>query len=64
MITFLKDQFDFVRKNYHHSEDGFTTAELVGNAALGVAALAGIYALMNEQIFPNLISFIKEQLGI
>ncbi len=45
-------------------ESGFTTAELIGNAALGVAALAVIWGLIQTQIFPKLITFITRQLGI
>jgi cytochrome b len=48
----------------HTDEDGFTTAELIGNAALGVAALAVIWGLIQTEVFPRLITFIETQLGI
>jgi hypothetical protein len=45
-------------------EEGFTTAELIGNAALGVAALAVIWGTIQTEVFPKLITFIEKQLNI
>ncbi len=44
-------------------EDGMTTAELLGNAALGVAALVAIWALL-QALGVNVINWIEGQLGI
>jgi hypothetical protein len=49
------------RKRY--DESGFTTAELLGNAALGIVALAAIWLAMGE-IGQGVIDLIKEKLGI
>ena len=64
MITFFEDRIDEVREDFGSDEGGFTTAELIGNAALGVAALAFIYGAMRQEIFPRLITFMQAQLGI
>jgi hypothetical protein len=44
-------------------EDGFSTAELLGNAALGIAALVAIWAVL-QALGVNVISWIQTQLGI
>ncbi|MDQ3538535.1 MAG: hypothetical protein M3415_07060 [Actinomycetota bacterium] len=45
------------------SEDGFSTAELLGNAALGVAALVAIWALL-QGLGVDIIAWIGAQLGV
>lgn len=44
-------------------ESGFTTAELLGNAALGVLALAAIWAALGG-IGDQVIAKVKEQLNL
>jgi hypothetical protein len=44
-----------------HDEAGLTTAELLGNAALGVLALVAIWALL-QQLGVDIIEWIRDQL--
>lgn len=44
-------------------ESGMTTAELLGNAALAIAALVGIWVLL-QQIGVDVMSYIRDQIGI
>lgn len=44
-------------------EDGFSTAELLGNAALGIAALVAIWLLMGD-LGADVVAWIRGQLGI
>lgn len=44
-------------------EDGFSTAELLGNAALGIAALVAIWAAM-QALGVEVVGWIRGQLGI
>ncbi|CAN5823919.1 hypothetical protein BH23ACT8_BH23ACT8_03770 [soil metagenome] len=44
-------------------EDGFSTAELLGNAALGVGALVVIWGLL-EVLGTDVVAWIRGQLGI
>ncbi len=44
-------------------ESGFTTAELLGNAALGILALVAIWAALG-QLGTGVIDNIKKQLNI
>ena len=44
-----------------HDEDGFTTAELLGNAALGVVALVVIWGLL-QALGVDLVAMIRDQL--
>ena len=43
------------------NEDGLTTAELLGNAALGVLALVAIWALL-QQLGLDIVEWIRGQL--
>lgn len=61
LVEVIEDRIEVLEEG---NEAGFTTAELIGNAALGVAALAVIWGLIQSQVFPNLITFINQQLGI
>lgn len=45
------------------SESGMTTAELLGNAALGIAALVAIWALL-QALGVNVVEWIQGQLGV
>lgn len=45
------------------NEDGMTTAELLGNAALAIAALVGIWLLL-QQIGIDVMTFIRDQIGV
>lgn len=45
------------------SERGLTTAELLGNAALGIAALVAIWALL-QALGVDIVDWIRGQLGI
>ena len=44
-------------------EFGMTTAELLGNAAIAIAALVGIWLLL-QQIGVDVMGFIRNQIGI
>ncbi len=44
-----------------HDEAGLATAELLGNAALGVLALVAIWALM-QQLGVDIVEWIRGQL--
>jgi hypothetical protein len=48
-------------ENAAQREDGLTTAELLGNAALGVLALVAIWALM-QQLGVDIVEWIRGQL--
>ncbi len=44
-------------------EDGMTTAELLGNAALSIAALVGIWLLL-QQIGVDVMDYIRNSIGV
>ena len=44
-------------------EEGMTTAELLGNAALGVAALVAIWVVL-QQIDLDVMDFIRSSIGV
>ena len=46
-----------------HREDGMTTAELLGNAALGVAALVAIWAVL-QTLGLDVVDWIRAQLRV
>jgi hypothetical protein len=58
---------DVQRPDAHHHDDpvdpeaGLTTAELLGNAALGVLALVAIWALL-QQLGLDIVEWIRGQL--
>jgi cytochrome b len=60
MILDIEDRLEEIAAD----EEGFTTAELIGNAALGVAALAMIWGMIQSSVFPKLIAFMEAKLGI
>ncbi|HMS25390.1 MAG TPA: hypothetical protein PKB15_06880 [Acidimicrobiia bacterium] len=45
------------------NEEGMTTAELLGNAALAIAALVGIWLLL-QQIGVDVMNYIRTQIGV
>jgi hypothetical protein len=46
-----------------HREEGMTTAELLGNAALGIAALVAIWAVL-QTLGLDIIDWIRGQLRV
>jgi hypothetical protein len=46
-----------------HPEDGMTTAELLGNAALGIAALVAIWAVL-QTLGLDIVDWIRAQLRV
>lgn len=44
-------------------ESGMTTAELLGNAALAIAALVGIWVLL-QQIGIDVMDYIRSSIGV
>jgi hypothetical protein len=44
-------------------DGGFSTAELLGNAALGIAALIAIWAVL-QVLGINVVQWIGQQLGV
>jgi hypothetical protein len=47
----------------HGDEQGMTTAELLGNAALGIAALVAIWAVL-QALGLDIVNWIRAQLGV
>jgi hypothetical protein len=45
------------------NEDGMTTAELLGNAALAVAALVAIWVVL-QQIGLDVMEYIRSSIGV
>lgn len=45
------------------SEEGMTTAELLGNAALGIAALVAIWGVL-QALGMDIVNWIRGQLGV
>ncbi len=52
-----------VSKRRSESEAGMTTAELLGNAALGIAALVAIWAVM-QTLGLDVVDWIRGQLKV
>jgi len=48
---------------HHHPEEGMTTAELLGNAALGIAALVAIWAVL-QTLGLDVMNWIRGQLRV
>ena len=63
------NMFDFVRRAAMWlrlrvpSDDGMTTAELLGNAALGIAALVAIWAVL-QTLGLDVVDWIRGQLRV
>jgi hypothetical protein len=61
-IAFLHRTAQWVRTHYAESA-GMTTAELLGNAALGIAALVAIWAVM-QTLGLDVVDWIRGQLRV
>ncbi len=48
-------------QEYRAREEGFSTAELLGNAALGIIALVAIWGLL-KVLGQDVVEFIKSQI--
>jgi hypothetical protein len=59
----MEDQMQEITEECSEDDDeaGLTTAELLGNAALGVLALVAIWALM-QQLGVDIVEWIRSQL--
>jgi hypothetical protein len=51
------------RRLWFTAEDGMTTAELLGNAALGIAALVAIWAVL-QTLGLDVVDWIRGQLRV
>jgi hypothetical protein len=51
------------RGEVNGDERGMTTAELLGNAALGIAALVAIWAVL-QTLGLDIVNWIRGQLGV
>lgn len=49
------------RARLHRKEDGFSTAELVGNAALGITALVAIWGLL-QVVGVDVVNWIRSSI--
>lgn len=54
---------DLVASRQHEPEAGMTTAELLGNAALGIAALVAIWAVM-QTLGLDVVDWMRGQLRV
>lgn len=52
---------DRLLRSLRRDEEGFSTAELLGNAALGILALVAIWGLL-QALGVDIVNFIREQL--
>lgn len=50
-------------RRWHDDEEGFSTAELLGNAALGIVALVVIWGAL-QALGLDVVDFIRTQLGV
>ncbi len=57
----VRIQFALQDRHAQRREDGFTTAELLGNAALGVVALVMIWGAMNK-LGLHVVDYISKQI--
>jgi hypothetical protein len=57
----VMDETEDCGESRSHDEAGLATAELLGNAALGVLALVAIWALM-QQLGVDIVEWIRGQL--
>lgn len=48
-------------RSSHRDEEGFSTAELLGNAALGIVALVAIWGLL-QALGVDIVNWIRGQL--
>lgn len=59
LLAFVRARLDGTRRD----ERGMTTAELLGNAALGIAVLVALWAALRA-LGLNVISWIGQQIGV
>jgi hypothetical protein len=60
-MRFVQNRVD----SFHRGmEEGFTTAELLGNAALGIGALVLIWTFFKTSFFDGVKNYIEDQTGI
>lgn len=62
-MSVLRPQRSATRRSRERGEAGFSTAELLGNAALGIAALVAIWAVL-QALGVNVVTWIGAQLGV
>jgi len=62
MVTVGEERGE-VRVKRITEDDGMTTAELLGNAALGIAALVAIWAVL-QALGLDIVNWIRGQLGV
>jgi hypothetical protein len=63
LIVTVGERREETRVKRIESEDGMTTAELLGNAALGIAALVAIWAVL-QSLGLDIVNWIRGQLGV
>ena len=61
--TFRRVVTVIISKRHSEPEAGMTTAELLGNAALGIAALVAIWAVM-QTLGLDVVDWIRGQLRV
>jgi len=60
-MSFIRRITSFCRQRVRPDEHGMTTAELLGNAALGIAALVAIWAVL-QTLGLDVVEWIRGQL--
>jgi hypothetical protein len=63
MSVRLSAAMELWRAQVDSDERGMTTAELLGNAALGIAALVAIWAVL-QTLGLDIVNWIRGQLGV
>lgn len=63
MLTDLELVLRTIAVRLRSDDEGFSTAELLGNAALGIAALVAIWGLLTA-VGVNVMTFITDSLGV
>jgi hypothetical protein len=63
MSVRLSAAMEWWRAQVDSEERGMTTAELLGNAALGIAALVAIWAVL-QALGLDIVNWIRGQLGV
>ncbi|HUH06480.1 MAG TPA: hypothetical protein VML96_01615 [Egibacteraceae bacterium] len=61
MISVSQEHVAGIRAELRSGESGFSTAELLGNAALGIAALVAVWALL-EALGVQVVAWITAQI--
>jgi hypothetical protein len=63
LIVSVGERGEETRVKRMAGDDGMTTAELLGNAALGIAALVAIWAVL-QALGLDIVNWIRGQLGV